>query len=145
MTRLIFAAAAVLTLLTPRFAQAADKLLFCNQPERMINGGTHADALIKAGQTYRIFLHYRNGTRVTAPLVVSFQGTSKNKPLSIFIQKGIAKPQTDPSEAGKQATARFMASPARQYVGRAATGRGGAVRFPVPRPCVSENPPLLRP
>lgn len=126
MRRFVFTLAAILTLLTPRFAQAADKLLFCNQPERMINGGAHADALIKAGQTYRIFLHYRNGTRVTAPLVVAFQGTAKGKPLSISVQKGIAKPQIDPSEAGKQATARFMASPSKRYI-----GRGGAVRFPI--------------
>jgi hypothetical protein len=32
-----------------------DKLLFCNQPERMTQGGAHADAQLKKGQTYRIF------------------------------------------------------------------------------------------
>jgi hypothetical protein len=116
---------AVWATLTPRFALAADKLLFCNQPERMISGGAHADTQLTAGQTYRIFFHYRNGTRSTVPLVVAFLG-SQQKPLALSVQKGIADPQVDPSEAGRQATARFMASPAKRY-----TGQKGNVRFPL--------------
>ncbi|MES2461599.1 MAG: hypothetical protein V4671_13525 [Armatimonadota bacterium] len=112
------------TIAAAKAAQAADKLLFCNQPERMMAGGAHADTLLSAGETYRIFFHFRNGTRSTAPFVVAFQGQKKS--LSLTVQKGIADPRSDPSEAGKQATARFMASPAKRYV-----GKSGAVRFPL--------------
>lgn len=117
--------AALWGMLTPRVALAADKLLFCNQPERMVVGGAHADARLSAGQTYRIFFHYRNGTGATAPLVVAFHG-STGKPLTLRVQKGIADPRLDPSEAGKQAMARFLTSPAKRYV-----GHKGAAQFPL--------------
>lgn len=112
-------------MLMPRLALAADKLLFCNQPEKMTGGGTHADARLTAGHTYRIFFHYRNGTQSTAPLVVAFHG-AESKNLKLTVKKGIADPRIDPSEAGKQATARFMASPEKKYV-----GKKGTVRFPL--------------
>jgi hypothetical protein len=92
----------------------------------MTQGGAHADAQLKKGQTYRIFLHFRNSSPVTGPLVIGFYGTAKQKPLALTVQKGIADPRTDPSEAGKQATARFMASPLKNYV-----AKKGVVRFPL--------------
>lgn len=121
---LVFAAA-LFVMLTPRSAKAADKLLFCNQPERMKSGGAYAESSLKAGQTYRIFFHYRNDFGNTAPFVVAFQGMGKKR-LALSVQKGIADPRTDPSEAGKQATARFMASPAKSYI-----ANSGVVRFPL--------------
>jgi hypothetical protein len=105
-------------------AAAVDQLLFCNQPERIRQGGAHADAQLKAGQTYRIFFHYRNGTRRTGPLVVSVQGTA-GKPLPVTVKKGIGDPHTDPGHAGRQAMARFLKAPEKQYVGP------GRVRFPI--------------
>lgn len=108
-----------------RPAHAADKLLFCNTPERMLSGGAYADAHLTGGQTYRIFFHYRNGTPSTAPLVVAFHG-SAGKPLTLAVRKGMATPQMDPSEAGKQAMARFLKSPQKHYV-----GSKGAARFPL--------------
>lgn len=107
-------------------AGKADKLLFCNSPEKIRMGGAHADAPLKAGQTYRVFYHYRNGTRATGPLVVAFQSSGRGKPVTLTVQKGTGNPQKDPSEAGRQAMSRFLKSPAKRYV-----GRGGNARFPV--------------
>ncbi|HTE20004.1 MAG TPA: hypothetical protein VK689_16695, partial [Armatimonadota bacterium] len=104
-------------------ALAADQLLFCNRPERIRSSGAHADARLKAGQTYRIFYHYRNGTRATGPLVVAFLGAGV-EPLTVVARKGIADPHVSPSLAGRQAMARFLKAPEKQYVGRQ------AVRFP---------------
>ena len=117
-------AAGTAAVFAPRPAQAAEKLLFCNQPERIQTTGAHADARITANKTYRIFLHYRNGTAATGPLVVAFQG-SVDKPLTLSVRKGMADPQKDPSEAGRQAMARFLKAPQKRYVGK------GGVRFPL--------------
>ena len=119
------AAAALCVTLTPRSARAADKLLFCNQPEKLLAAGAHADTHLTGGRTYRIFFHYRNGSGTTGPLVVALHG-SRGKPLTLAVQKGIATPQKDPSEAGKQAMARFLKSPQKRYV-----APKGSARFPV--------------
>ena len=105
--------------------EKADTLLFCNQPERILAGGAHADAHLTAGRTYRIFFHYRNGTGAAGPLVVAFHG-SRGRPLTLDVRKGIGRPQKDPSEAGRQAMARFLKAPRQRHVGQ----KGGA-RFPL--------------
>lgn len=88
-------------------ARAADELLFCNSPERIRMGGAHANRLLKAGRTYRIFFHYRNDTKGAGPLVVSFQ-SANGKPVSVKVRKGMADPHPDPPHAGRQAMARFL-------------------------------------
>jgi hypothetical protein len=101
-----------------------DYLLFCNQPERLESNGVYAESKLTGGKTYRIFFHYRNASGSTGPLVMAFQG-SVGKPLRLEMRKGIAKPNTDPPLAGRQAMARYMKSPNEVFV-----GKGGA-RFPV--------------
>lgn len=105
-------------------AVAADQLLFCNQPERIRASGVYADSLLKAGQTYRIFFHYRNGSSKTGPVVVALHGTAKQS-LEVKIQKGIGDPHVSPGHAGRQAMARFLKAAERQYVGP------NGVRFPL--------------
>lgn len=104
--------------------RAADQLLFCNQPERLKASGAYADAPLKAGQSYRIFFHYRNSASTTAPLVVAFQGTT-GAPLRLEVKKGMADPHVNPVHAGRQAMARFMKAPSRGYGGK------NMVRFPL--------------
>jgi hypothetical protein len=103
-------------LLAAKPAGAADRLLFCNQPERIRAKGAYADSLLEAGQSYRIFFHYRNTRSTRGPLVVSFRGAS-DKPLVLRVQKGIADPHVSPAHAGRQAMARFMSSPQRAFRG----------------------------
>lgn len=93
----------------PRPAAAQDQLLFCNDPEKIRMPGAHADALLTQGRTYTIFFHYRNATPGTGPLVIALHG-SEGKPLNLVVRKGIADPQGDPSQAGRQAMARFLSS-----------------------------------
>jgi hypothetical protein len=109
----------------PRRAAAADRLLFCNRPERIRLPGAYADAPLVAGRTYTVFLHYRNGTRSAGPMVIALQG-SRGRPITLDVRKGVADPRLDPSLAGRQAMARFLSAPSRRYV-----GKGGA-RFPIP-------------
>ena len=113
------AVAGVLFLGSAHPAQAADQLLFCNRPERIRTGGAHADARLKAGPSYRIFYHYRNGTRESGPLVVAFHGAT-SEPLTLITRKGIADPNVSPSQAGRQAMARFLKAPEKQYTGQRA-------------------------
>jgi len=110
-----------------RSARAADTLLFCNRPERLRAGGVHADAPLAAGQTYRVFFHFRNDTPRTGPLVIALENASTNptnRPLSVLARKGIADPRRDPSEAGRQAMARFLQAPPRRYA-----AQDGTIRF----------------
>jgi hypothetical protein len=122
---LTLSVALAVSLVGARPARAADELLFCNSPERLRMGGSHADRLLKAGRTYRIFFHYRNDTKGIGPLVVSFQGIN-GKPVSVMARKGIADPHPDPPHAGRQAMARFLKAPERRYGGKE------KVRFPIP-------------
>jgi hypothetical protein len=103
-----------------------DYLLFCNKPERMDESGVYAEAKLTGGKTYRIFFHYRNTSRATAPLVMTFHG-SAGKPLGLEMRKGIAKPIIDPPLAGRQAMARYMKAPVQTFV-----GKDGGARFTVP-------------
>lgn len=119
-----FATALGLQLAAARPVRAADELLFCNRPERIRMGGTHAETRLKAGRTYRIFFHYKNNTKVKAPLVVALKG-EPGQSVSILTRKGIADPQRDPPNAGRQAMARFLKAPQRRYGGRE------SVRFPI--------------
>lgn len=93
----------------------ADKLLFCNQPERLAATGTYADYRLEAGKTYRIFWHYRNTTAQPRPLVVSFT-RSDQAPFQVEMRKGIADASTDPSEAGSQAMTRYLKAPQQLYL-----------------------------
>jgi hypothetical protein len=117
--------AALALLLAPAApALAVDQLLFCNQPERLKNGGAYADSRLEAGRSYRIFFHYRNGAATAGPFVVAFYGATE-APLQLQVKKGIADPDRDPTVAGQQAMARFMQAPSRDYRGKA------GVRFPL--------------
>lgn len=104
-----------------RLALAADKLLFCNNPEKITAPGTHADTMLRAGQTYTIFFHYNNTTRGRGDLVLALSGDAK-KPLKFSARRGFANAHRDPTIAGRQAMARFLSAPTKSYTGK----KGGA-------------------
>ena len=106
--------------LTAPTVTSSEHLLFCNKPEKIIAAGTHADAMLHAGQTYTVFFHYRNMTRSRGDLVIALSGTP-GKPLRFVARRGFGDPQRDPTLAGRQAMARFLSAPEQSYI-----GRGGA-------------------
>jgi hypothetical protein len=95
-------------------------LLFCNEPERIRIAGTYADALLRGGHTYTIFFHYRCVSQEGGAFVVALHGAA-GKPFQFVARQGLADPQHDPPMAGRQAMARFLSSPERDY-----RGMGGA-------------------
>jgi hypothetical protein len=103
-----------------RSARAQDRLLFCNDPEKIRMPGAHADARLESGRTYRIFFHYKNVTPAAGALVIALHG-SKGQPLDLRVRKGIADPQRDPPRAGRQAMARFLSARETSF-----RGNGGA-------------------
>jgi hypothetical protein len=104
-----------------RAANAADKLLFCNNPERITAPGTHADTMLRAGETYTIFFHYSNKTRDRGNLVLALSGDA-GTPLRFSARRGFAEAHRDPTIAGRQAMARFLSAPTKSYSGK----KGGA-------------------
>ncbi|GAB4465334.1 MAG: hypothetical protein OHK0029_35930 [Armatimonadaceae bacterium] len=98
-------------------AKAQDHLLFCNTPERITMPGSYATAILKAGETYTVFFHYKNFTGSSGKFVVGLQGTTAGS-VEFDVKKGIADPQRSPSEAGRQAMARFLSSPEKPIVGK---------------------------
>lgn len=99
---------------------SSEHLLFCNKPEKIVVAGTHADAMLRAGQTYTVFFHYRNMTRSRGDLVLALSGTP-GKPLRFVARRGFGDPQRDPTLAGRQAMARYLSAADQPY-----TGAGGA-------------------
>lgn len=88
-------------------ARAQDHLLFCNNPEKIKTTGAVADAMLKAGQTYTVFYHFKNVSGMSGPFVVALHG-AVTKPLHFTARQGFADPQHDPTLAGRQAMARFL-------------------------------------
>ncbi|MDX1934597.1 MAG: hypothetical protein SFU56_18515 [Capsulimonadales bacterium] len=104
---------------------SVDYLLFCNQPERLTRPGAYADARLIGGRTYRIFFHYRNMKRSSAPLTLAFHGTA-GAPLTVSLRKGIADPQNDPPRAGRQALTKYLRARSVPV-----TGRNGSIALPL--------------
>jgi hypothetical protein len=109
-------------LFLPSQARAQDHLLFCNNPEKMRMTGVYADAMMKAGQTYTVFYHYRNVSGGAGDFVLSLHGAAA-KPLRFEARQGIADPQSDPPLAGRQAMARFLSRVDKSYIGKNGSGR----------------------
>ncbi|MDX1933920.1 MAG: hypothetical protein SFU56_15075 [Capsulimonadales bacterium] len=105
---------------------AGEHLLFCNNPEKIRLPGAYGNALLRAGETYTIFYHFRNVTRDTAPFVIGLRETN-GSPLRFSARQGLADPNRDPSVAGRQAMARYLSSPDTEFV-----GKKGFARFAYP-------------
>jgi hypothetical protein len=108
--------------LFPRQARAQDHLLFCNNPEKMRMTGVYADSLLKAGESYTVFYHFKNVTGSAGNFVVSLHGAVA-KPLRFEARQGFADPQRDPPLAGRQAMARFLSGVDKSFVGKEGSGR----------------------
>ena len=112
----------VAVLILPRVAIAApETLLFCNNPEKITVPGTYADTMLRAGQTYTVFFHYKNTLRSRGNLVVALSGDA-GTPLTFTARKGFANAHHDPTIAGRQAMARYLSAPTKHYSGK----NGGA-------------------
>lgn len=95
-------------------------LIFCNEPERIRMAGAYADAQLRGGHTYTVFFHFRNVTHDSGAFVLALHG-STGKPFRFVARQGFADPQNDPPLAGRQAMARFLSAPEKDY-----RGTGGA-------------------
>jgi hypothetical protein len=104
-------------------AYAQDRLLFCNNPEKIQMPGVYAESTLEPGKTYTVFFHYRNATKGNGHLVVALNGIDGG-PIRFTARKGFADPRRDPPTAGKQAMARFLSSPEVPF-----TGKKGYARF----------------
>ncbi len=94
-------------------AQAQDKLIYCNEPERIRDAGTYADARLLAGQSYTVFYHFRNTSNDTGDFVVQFKSLDEGT-FSFSAKQGLADPDSDPPTVGRQAMARFLRAPDKQ-------------------------------
>jgi hypothetical protein len=91
-------------------AQAQDKLVYCNEPERIRDAGTYADARLLAGQSYTVFYHYRNTSNDTGDFVVQLKSLTDDS-FSFTSKQGLADPYSDPPTVGRQAMARYLRAP----------------------------------
>jgi hypothetical protein len=103
-------------------ARAQDRLLFCNTPERITMPGSYADAKLEQGKTYTVFYHYKNYTGATGPFVIALHGDA-GKPLKFTARQGMADPQRDPPNAGRQAMTRYLSAPEKSFNGKKGFGR----------------------
>lgn len=110
-------------LLTALPSLAQDRLIFCNQPERIKSKGGLASTHLEAGKSYQVFYHYRNETGRTGEFVVALHGEG-GKPLAFTARQGLADPTNDPPSAGEQAMARYFNRQATPFV-----AKKGAARF----------------
>jgi len=92
---------------TAQASRAQDHLIFCNNPEKIRTSGAVADAMLKAGESYTIFYHFKNVSGMSGPFVVALHAAVA-KPLLFTARTGFADPQHDPPLAGRQAMARFL-------------------------------------
>jgi len=104
-------------------AYAQDQLIYCNEPERIRDAGTYADARLEAGQSYKVFYHYRNVSGDTGDFVVQFRSLSE-EPFTFTAKQGFADPDSDPPLVGRQAMARYLRSNEKQI-----TAEKGVARF----------------
>ena len=95
--------------------QAQDKLIYCNEPERIRDAGTYADARLLAGQSYTVFYHFRNTSNDTGDFVVQFKSLDEGA-FSFAAKQGFADPDSDPPTVGRQAMARFLRANDKQIV-----------------------------
>lgn len=101
---------ALVCLLLAVGARAQEKLIYCNEPERIRDAGTYADARLLAGQTYTIFYHFRNSSNDTGDFVVQFKSLT-DEAFSFTSKQGLADPTSDPPTVGRQAMARYLRAP----------------------------------
>lgn len=111
--RVLWCLGVLLCLLLVGEVQAQDKLIYCNEPERMRDAGTYANARLLAGQSYTIFYHFRNSSNDTGDFVVQFKSLT-DEPFSLSSKQGCADPSGDPPTVGRQAMARFLRAPDKQ-------------------------------
>jgi hypothetical protein len=97
----------LLLLLGNRSAFSQDKLIYCNEPERIRDAGAYASAYLEAGTTYTIFYHYRNDSGDSGDFVLGLRSIDE-KSFSVATKQGLADPDVDPPTAGRQAMARFL-------------------------------------
>jgi hypothetical protein len=110
-------------LLTALPSLAQDRLIFCNQPERIRSRGGLANTPLEAGKSYQVFYHYRNETGRSGEFVVALHGEG-GKPLAFTARQGLADPTDDPPSAGEQAMARYFNRQATPFV-----AQDGMARF----------------
>ena len=91
-------------------------LIFCNEPERMRLAGAYADQKLQAGHTYTIFFHYHCVAEQGGDFVVALHGNAGQR-FRFVGRQGFADPQRDPPMAGRQAMARYLSAPERDYRG----------------------------
>lgn len=103
-------------------ARAQEKLIYCNEPERIRDAGTYADAKLVAGQTYTIFYHFRNSSRDSGDFVVQFKSPT-DEAFSFSSKQGLADPTTDPPSVGRQAMARYLRAPEKSIVAERGVAR----------------------
>jgi hypothetical protein len=94
-------------------ARAQDQLIYCNEPERIRDAGTYADARLEAGQSYKVFYHFRNVSGDTGNFVVQLRSTTEEA-FTFTSKQGFADPDNDPPTVGRQAMARFLRSSEKQ-------------------------------
>lgn len=115
MTRFLRWLGALACLLVAVGAQAQDKLIYCNEPERIRDAGTYADARLLAGQSYTIFYHFRNSSNDTGDFVVQLKSLT-DEGFSFTSKQGLADPTSDPPTVGRQAMARYLRAPEKAIV-----------------------------
>lgn len=108
--------AILLSLVSASPAHAQDRLIFCNEPERIRGAGTYAEAALEADKTYTVFYHYRNDSRSSGDFVLALRGAAPG-PVRLSVRQGLADPIFDPPLAGRQAMARFFKGGERILVG----------------------------
>ena len=115
--------AILLTFFTGPSARAQEKLIYCNQPERIRSNGSLATTVLEANKTYQVFFHYRNDTGRSGEFVLALHGPG-GKPLRFAARQGLADPTSNPPTAGEQAMARFFARGSQNF-----TAKDGTARF----------------
>jgi hypothetical protein len=103
-------------------ARAQDRLIFCNQPERIKTRGGLASAPLEPGKSYQIFYHYRNETGRSGEFVLALHSASR-QPLAFTARQGMADPTDDPPSAGEQAMARYFNRRATSFLAQDGTAR----------------------
>ena len=103
-------------------ASAQDRLLYCNQPERIRSSGSLATSVLEANVPYQIFYHYRNDSGRSDDFVLALNGPG-GKPLQFTARRGLADPTSDPPIAGEQAMARFFSRGSTSFLAQDGTAR----------------------
>ena len=109
--------------LSSGLARAQERLLYCNEPERIRTSGSLATSVLEANKTYQIFYHSRNDTGRSGEFVMALNG-QVGRPLQFSARQGLADPTSDPPSAGEQAMARFFSRGSQSF-----TAQDGTARF----------------